>query len=128
MKGLTVVCISCNTTTHTPATRPLQRANHPMSNTVNKPVAACQGVAARVERQTDFSAVEDALSDANTLASRVEALVECLLGSMPSAESDGTPSDSPSGVLPIMAQRASYTRDRIGHAMIALDCIEWALP
>lgn len=82
----------------------------------------------KISRVTDFDAVNEALSFANTIASRVVALADELLGCAPEGISGDPACDSPNGVLPRMALSAHHTRGRLGDAAAALDRIQRALP
>lgn len=84
--------------------------------------------APRQTRSTHFDTVEDALSFASTVASRIEAMADAMLGCEPCAATSQGGIEAPSGVLPRMAASAQYTRGRLDDAMAALDRIEKALP
>lgn len=90
--------------------------------------AATLGAANKVSRTTDFDVVNEALSFANSVANRIEALADALCGSVPRAVAGETTADTPDGVLPRMAQSAHHTRGRLGDAMEALDRITRSLP
>lgn len=75
---------------------------------------------------TDIDAVEDALSTARAVASRVIALADHLLGCTPESGACSTSDGTADGLFPRLAQSASATRYRLADAMTALDRIQSA--
>jgi len=77
-------------------------------------------------RLSDVATVEEVLSFANTLASRVVVLADAACGSVPQA-SCGSDSCGEDGVMPRLVHSAQHTRGRLGDAMEALSRIERSL-
>ena len=75
---------------------------------------------------TDVDAIEEALSFARSVASRVQILADHLLGSQDACGASGgsVGEEIAGGVLPRLAQSARETRYRLGQAMDALDRIQ----
>lgn len=76
------------------------------------------------DRVTDIPQVHDALSQASSLAARMEAIVGRLIGFEPEAVSGDRAKAGPDGVLPQLAFHARETLYDIAKARAALDRLE----
>lgn len=77
---------------------------------------------------TAFTAVSAALDRSNLLATRVEALADRLVGSVPQPVNSAEGRSGPGAVLPALRATANQTRSLVEDALSALDRIERALP
>ncbi|WP_439392561.1 hypothetical protein ACRQ5Q_24360 [Bradyrhizobium sp. PMVTL-01] len=89
---------------------------------------AVNGEANAPRRHTDIDIVDDTLALANGVASRVQALADCLLGHLPEGGAGSGAEEVAGGVLPRLAQSAIHTRQRLAAAVDALDRIQASLP
>lgn len=77
---------------------------------------------------TEIDDIEEALSMARSVSSRVRALADHLLGCEPEECSAAGGNTIAGGVLPRLAQSAQDTRREIASAMYALDRIQQRVP